>query len=298
MIRTMPRRSRTLRVVVIGSALLAMAAAETFAGQVDALVARAAAATADERTRLGTLLADETYIQTAESSKSLGGSNFGIGGAGMPVMEQHTTRTKRMVLSTWLATAGPDAAAQWAVVREPREIDGKPAEGDARLQALAVTPGPLAKAWTELETAGEAQHLGPLPRRVVNPWLAVDLVGEATRSRLSFKIDGDERLAGTPTTRLGFAERPGPAALQDREIAWARVRGTLWVDAEGRTRRSRLELADSAGVRRARVDVEFALDPALGAVVPQEVRERHDFADGKVEARATYRNVRRLPGPP
>lgn len=272
------------------------------ARQVDALVTRAGAAAAADRTR--PLLAEETYVQTLETSKGLGGSTFGIGGAGgaggagMPAMEQHTSRSKRTTVSAWLATTRAERPAAWAIVREPREVDGTPAAAAARLQTLATAPDQLGKAWTELVKTGEAQHLGPLARDVVNPWLAVDLLADDIRPHLVFKLDGEERLAGTPTTKLSFTERPGPSAVQDREGAWARVRGTLWIDAEGRPRRSRLELADTTGLRKTRHEVEFALDQSLGSVVPTELRERLDFPDGKIDARATYRHHRRPAGPP
>lgn len=290
------------RGVVLVVGLLVGGPAPALGRQVEAVIARAAAAAAADRAR--PLLAEETYVQTLESSKSLGGSTFGIGGAGgaggagMPAMEQHTSRTKRAIVSTWFAMTRADRPTAWAILREPRDIDGKPAEGPARLQTVAAAPDQLNKAWAELVKTGEAQHLGPLARDVANPWLAVDLLADDVRPRLAFKLDGEERLAGAPTTKLAFTERPGPAALQDREGAWARVRGTLWIDGEGRTRRSRLELADAGGLRRSRIEVDFAVDQALGTVVPQELRERLEFPDGKVDARATYRNHRRVGGQP
>lgn len=282
---------RTWPTALLTAVLLSASPQLSSARQVDAVLTRAAAAAAADRAR--PLLAEETYVQTLETAKALGGSNFGIGGAGMPAMEQHTSRAKRTVVSAWLATTRPERPTAWATVREPREVDGTPADGAARLQALAAAPDQLGEAWPELVRGAEAQHLGPLARDVVNPWLAVDLLADDRRSRLTFKLDGDERLQGTATTKLSFVERPGPSAIDDREGAWARVRGMLWIDAEGRTRRSRLDLTDASGLRRSRLEVEFAFDQALGTVVPVSVRERLDFPDGKLDAQATYRHHRR-----
>lgn len=278
-------------IVAVGAVWLG-APAPAWAQSPDDLLKTAAAMVEASRTRIGVLVADETYAQTLEMQKALGGSSLGIGGAGM--VEQHTTKTTRSTTAVLVAAAPPSAAAAWRVLRDVREVDGAAVKEPATLERAAATRADLDRGWAALETASAAQHLGTLPRDVANPWLAFELLGSPHRSKLQFKKDGDERIGSTPTTRIAFTG--GGIALSQHDAPWAKVRGALWIDATGRILRTRLDLGQDGSPRRTRIDVDFVADAALESMVPSDLRERHDYLDGKLEGRATYRNHRRAAG--
>lgn len=275
--------------VWIGVAVSAWLSAPALAGAQaqDELVKTAAAMLDSDRGRLGVWVADETYAQTLETQKSLGGSNLGIGGAGM--VEQHTSKAVRSTRAVVVAATPPTAAA-WRVLRDVREVDGVQVPEADVLERLAASRADLDRRWAALEVAGAGHHLGTMPRDIVNPWLALELLSPPHRSRLQLKKDGEERIAGTPTTRLTLTG--AGLALSQHDGQWGKVRGTYWIDATGRVLRTRLDLGHDGSPRRTRIDVDFVVDPALATAVPTEVRERHDYLDGKLDGRASYRNHR------
>jgi cell wall assembly regulator SMI1 len=54
------------------------------------------------------------------------------------------------------------------------------------------------------------------------------------------------------------------------------------------------ELVADSGSLRAQIDVAYSFEPAMGMLVPREMREKYSLKDGsKIDGKATYAKFRR-----
>jgi hypothetical protein len=273
-----------------------VAAATTVSAQspstptVEALVERVAAYLLTYEPELSTLVADESYDQRAKS--------------------QGAPNSRRILDSTVSFMRLPGGAA-WLGLREVRRVDGRTVAHGETVQALLSAPGEdVQQRAVEVALASAAHNLGSA-RTINMPTLPLEFLHPRNMGRLTFRLGARETLRGVRTIRLEFEERGTPTIIRGASDGrWVIARGTAWVEpASGAIWRADVFYRDflpwvpyrnflpsvpTWRAEEASIAVNFGRDPALGLLVPQEMREVFGAPQGRGQGTARYSNYRRF----
>lgn len=282
-----------MRVLILGAAVCCALAGRPSGAHgpavqeptLDDLVDRLGRYLIDYESVLSHFVADEEYEQSERPGPGTA--------AGRP--------TARRLHSTVAFLRLPEDGA-WFGVREVQRVDGRAVEGrTGALLALLRQPGADGVARARAIVEASARH-NLSPGRTINmPTVPLELLSARHRSRLRFRLRGDERLAGRVTYRLAFEERTRPTLVRDPGQGDMWSRGSAWIEAEsGRLWRAELIVSPDTltGARRAelesRVRVDFRLDTASDTVVPSVLEEEFWVPRSRGHGRARYTNYRRF----
>jgi hypothetical protein len=219
---------------------------------------------------------------------------------------------ERTLLSDYLLLQLPDE--DWVAVRDVYDVDGTAVtDRAARLKALFTGPREqLGERAMTMAKESARHNLGDLYYRTVNlPTFALRVLRPASRKRIVFNKEGEERVDSTRTWVVTFRETKGPTFTATADGTDIPARGRFWVEPDtGVILRSEMILGGTRGLpARVTITVTYRLEPSLGFRIPIEMRERYDNPRRKradvVVALATYSDFRRfdwrtliLPGPP
>jgi hypothetical protein len=190
---------------------------------------------------------------------------------------------------------------EWLGLRDTFAVDGQSIpDREGRLERLLAdgsgTRQDLARRIVEENIR---YNLGVVARTVNVPMLALDLLGRRHQRRLSFRKDGDDRVAGRHAWVVRFEERERPTVVKTPRGHDRPVRGAVWLDPiDGAVLRTHLDFpAGADDVAAARVTVLYRRDEALDLLVPAEMRESYRTAAGpggpvELGAVARYSNFR------
>lgn len=263
------------------------------------VLSRAAQAVATLEATLPVLVVEERYAQSAELTKSMGGSTIGATNVGAQpgtnsMVEGAMIRVKRTLRSELLLVRRPAVPVTWSGARHTLELDGKPTGGDPqRLAQLAADPRALEQQWGGLADESRRNLVGPVERGLYVSLCPLALLRVDQQPRVAFRKEGEERVRGTATWKVGFVEQKGPSLLRSSGNVQVAARGTFWIDPDtGRVLRTRLEVGSGLSLEQWRLDADYALDPGLGVWLPAEARERYENQNGKVEVKVTYSGYR------
>jgi hypothetical protein len=235
--------------------------------------------TAYERTFVG-VVAEETYHQDARGRSGTDARGFAVEAPGQ----------RRDLKSDLLLVRAP-AGDRWMEFRDVFEVDGQPVRDRAeRLAKLFLQPSASTQQQVEDITAASARYnIGGVRRNVNLPVLALTVLEPQNRAWFSFK---GNRKSGN-LFELEYREERTGTLIRTTGDQSMPSRGRFTIDlATGGVLSSELVVDD--GSLRAQIDVTYALDPAMGILVPREMREKYALKDGsKVEGRASYANFRR-----
>jgi hypothetical protein len=229
---------------------------------------------------LGTLVADEHYVQE----------------------ERRRLRTESRVTEAEVLFLRLPGEAEWFGVRDVKKVNGKRVAGTGiGLVDLLKNPGAdaLQKAAAIVEASAK-YNLGG--RRTTNmPTLPLEALSARNHPRYIFKRRGGARVNGVRTERLEFSEFDEPTLVTsvDGKSVW--TRGMAWIDpVTGALWRAEINIAPSkpGTLRRpdleARIRVEFVSDPAMPTLVPKELVENFWIRGGAGYGRGRYSNYRRF----
>jgi hypothetical protein len=272
--------------------------------QLPDVLARAAQFVAELEKTLPAVVVEERYAQSAETTRSLGGSTVGATNVGAQpgsnsMIEGSMIRTKRTTRSELLLVRRPAAPLTWSGARNVLEVDGKPMSSEPdRLARLAADRAVLEKQWTALADESRKTLIGPVERGLHVAMCALSLLRADQQPRTAFKKDGEEKVRGTATWRVTFVEQKGPSLLRTSGNVQLGSRGTFWIDPQtGQVLRTRLEAGTGMTSEQLRVDVEYAPDAALGVPLPTEAKERYENQNGKVDVKVTFTGYRKIDTP-
>ena len=232
-----------------------------------------------EKTFVG-VVAEETYRQQVQGGRGRNDAR------GFPV---ETPGQRRDLKSDVLLVRAP-AGDRWIQFRDVFEVDGKPVRDRAeRLTKLFLQPSASAQQQVDDIAASSARYnIGGVNRNVNLPVLALTVLEPQNRAWVSFKgrkasntfeLDYQEERTGTLIRTGGDRAMPS--------------RGRFTIDsASGSVLSS--ELIAESGTLRARIEVTYAPDPGVNALVPREMREKYSLGDGStIDGKATYAKYRR-----
>lgn len=225
-----------------------------------AVLARAGAYVVEFQRQLSGVVAEERYVQDVR---------YLLGRFNTPLLTHRELKSDLLVVK-------PIGSDRWMQFRDVFEVDGKAVrDRDERLMQLFVSPSASSASQADrLVEESSRYNIGNLSRTVNVPVLALVILDPANQKRFRFtRADHGEpllgRVAGTVADGLWIV---GYQEVQKQTI----IRTT-----NGR------DLA--AGGR-------FWIEPAIGLLVPIEMRERYDIRrDGsRVEGTATYGRFRQF----
>jgi hypothetical protein len=256
-------------------------AAQPRAGELDAAVDRAADyVAAYQRTFVG-VVAEETYRQQAR------GGRIRTDARGFPV---EAATEHRDLKSDVLLVRAP-AGDRWIQFRDVFEVDGKAVrDREERLSKLFLQPAADARQQQDAIAAASARYnIGGVKRDLNLPVLAPAVLQPDNRPWFAFTLGR----RSADTIDLEYREQRGGTLVRTTGDQPMPASGKLTIDRRtGRVLATTLSLESAA--LRAQIDVAYANDPAVGMLVPREMREKYTTTDGSVvEGRATYAKYRR-----
>ena len=281
----------------LGAALL-VAAPATARAQEPALVevlARAGAYVTRFSETLSGAVAEERYDQFTTLPTTRGFSRFPQDGG---------ERLRRTLRSDYLLVrpAGED---RYYGFRDVFEVDGRPVrDREQRLAELFLDPSASADARVQGILRDSARYnIGDVRRNFNVPTLALLFLEPGFRSRFAFEraTDDDPQLGlDDPAARDGslvvaYREDWPTTVIRGRGRSNMPAAGRFWIEpATGRVLASELTIEDSE--LRAVIAVRYAVDAALGHLVPAEMRERYENRrqGSRVDGTATYSGFRRF----
>jgi hypothetical protein len=145
-------------------------------------------------------------------------------------------------------------------------------------------------------------NLGRLYRNFNVPTLALQFLAPEFQGRFAFTVAGSEKVSGSPTVKVAFAERQPPTVITLNDKREVLSTGFLWVrESDGAVVRTRLAIKapqteDGAGIE-ASVDVDYRYETKLNMWVPRRMEEKYaEAATGgeRVDCLSTYSNYRRF----
>ena len=232
-----------------------------------------------EKTFVG-VVAEETYRQQVQGGRGRNDAR------GFPV---ETPGQRRDLKSDVLLVRAP-AGDRWIQFRDVFEVDGKPVRDRAeRLTKLFLQPSASAQQQVDDIAASSARYnIGGVNRNVNLPVLALTVLEPQNRAWFSFK----GRKAGN-TFELDYQEERTGTLIRTGGDRAMPSRGRFTIDsASGSVLSS--ELIAESGTLRARIEVTYAPDPGVNALVPREMREKYSLGDGStIDGKATYAKYRR-----
>lgn len=258
----------------------------------DEVLLRAGEYVEDLEQRLSTVVAEEEYVQRDQTPPR---RNSAAGGLRSPIRSRRLRSDMLMVR--------PPGSTQWLQFRDVFEVDGVPVrDRDDRLATLFLSPSRSSFEQASAILAESARYnIGVVQRTINIPVLALVVLNPAYQSRFRFTRANPgnlEALVGLAAPAdiwaVDYQETDPDTMIRGRDDRAMPARGRLWIDAPtGRVLRS--ELAVDDGQMRGRITVSYQTEPALGFLVPAEMREEHTGADGtRLLATATYSRFRRF----
>jgi hypothetical protein len=232
-----------------------------------------------ERTFIG-VVAEETYRQEVRAAGGTDQRGFAMEGGGQ----------RRDLKSDVLLVRAP-AGDRWIQFRDVFEVDGKPVRDRAeRLARLFLQPSASTQQQVDDIAAASARYnIGGVNRNVNLPVLALTVLEPQNRPWFSFK--GTAKPGNT--FELEFREERSGTLIRTTGDQSMPSHGRFSIDLPtGRVLSSEL-IAESSSLR-ARIEVSYALEPAIGMFVPREMREKYSLAGGStIEGKASYARFRR-----
>ena len=235
--------------------------------------------TAYERTFVG-VVAEETYRQDVRAAAGTDARGFAAEARGQ----------RRDLKSDMLLVRAP-AGDRWMQFRDVFEVDGKPVRDRAeRLSKLFLQPSAsMQRQVDDIAAASARYNIGDVNRNINLPVFALTVLEPHNRAWFSFK--GARKSAAV--FELEFHEERSGTLIRTAGNQAMPSRGHFTIDlATGRVLSS--ELIAESGSLHARIEVTYALEPAMELFVPREMKEKYMLSDGsRVEGKATYARFRR-----
>jgi hypothetical protein len=269
-----------MKVLRLFAALLIAAPVWARTPDLDAVLDKAADYVADyERSFVG-VVAEESYRQEIRGAGRTDQRGFAVEG-----------RSERRDLKSDLLLVRAPAGDRWIQFRDVFEVDGKPVrDRGERLAKLFLQPSASVQQQIDDIAAASARYnIGGVNRNLNLPVLALTVLEPQNRAWFSFK---GAKKANT-LFELEYREERGGTLIRTTGDQAMPAHGRFTIDlANGRVLSSEL-IAESAAVR-AQIDVTYSLEPALGMLVPREMREKYALKDGStIEGKAIYARFRR-----
>jgi hypothetical protein len=283
-----------MRPAPVGVALVVFASALATAQEptLDEVLARAAKYVRELQSQLSGIVIEEQYQQNIVGSSDLTSSRSG------PAITHRELKSDLLLVQ-------PSGSDRWVQFRDVFEVDGRSVrDRDARLEKLFLTPSSSAYEHAQKIASESARYnIGSVERTVNLPVMALTFLRHEYRPRFLFKRVGagnvrplaDLVKKADDIWAVEYQETLPETLIRTVNDGDLPARGRFWIDAPtGRVLRSELQAND--GNLMARVEVVYRLEPGLGFLVPDEMREQYTGNQARytILGRATYGRFKRF----
>jgi len=256
-----------------------------------AVLARAGAYVVEFQRQLSGVVAEEQYVQDVRYP-------LGTGTRYNPLLARHRE------LKSDLLLVKPVGADRWIQFRDVFEVDGKATrDRSERLMRLFLAPDSSSASQVQRITEESSRYnIGNLYRTVNVPVLALVILDPANQPRFRFKrSDRHEPLLEHGAVKpaevweIEYQEVQKQTMIRTSNGRDLSARGRFWIDpASGEVVGSEL-VAEDLTIKGI-IDVDYAIEPAMGLRVPVSMRERYDIRrDGsRVDGEASYTRYRQF----
>ncbi|MAG70612.1 MAG: hypothetical protein CL471_10020 [Acidobacteria bacterium] len=305
----------------IGAVLVALCAASLHdtaaSGERDAqttltaVLRRAGAYVSVYKRQLGSVIADEYYVQRINEPDPSKFTSRAVAGTNSTILSW----TRQEMTSELLLFIQPGDDQPWIAFRDVFEVDSTPVEDrqERLVDLFRRTPEVDAALWERLVAESARFNIGKVYGNVNVPTTALQLLTWADQNRVRFEKDGEDRIDGVDTWRIDFEEFAPPALIIGEGGVPIYATGRLWIEpGTGRVLRTEIETDDPTIELRTEATVHCEPDPRLGLLVPARMSERYRYVefyypqerwgrsrtarqhDGEIFCEATYSNFRRF----
>jgi hypothetical protein len=264
---------------------------EKMTATLDTVLARAGAYVVEFQRRLSGVVAEEQYVQDMR---------FPLGNTRVnPLIPTHRELKSDLLL---LKPAGVD---RWLQFRDVFDVDGRPVrDRNERLMQLFVSPSASSASQAErIVKESSRYNIGNLQRTVNMPVLALVILDPDNQGRFRFKrTDRSDPLLGRATAKMPadvwiveYQEVEKQTMIRTTNGRDLAARGRFWIEpATGHVLASEL-IAEDPSIKGT-IDVEYQTEPAIGLLVPVEMRERYEIRhdNSRVDGTATYGRFRQF----
>ena len=264
-----PARMSRLATVVLPFAfclLPYLAAGQTKAEELKAVLGRTATYIAEYQAKLAGIVAEENYKQDVRGTTSA-----------RPSASSHRELKSDVLL------VRPSGDGPWLQFRDVFEVDGKPVrDRDDRLLKLFVDNKLDFRGQAEaIALEGARYNIGPVQRTINLPVLALVFFSEAYQERSKFlrvSPGNVKRFSAVPTTSevwaIEFHEVGTPTLIRGAKDSDLAATGRAWIESgTGRVLATELNAEDPT--TRARVEVTYGTQQGLDLLVPKQMKESY-----------------------
>lgn len=243
--------------------------------------------------QLSSIVAEETYVQTARAVR------FGS-----------MAESKKTLRSDLLLVRPPDAD-RYVEFRDVFEVDGRAVrDRDERLVKLFLEPDTNVDQLRAIIDESARYNIGDIPRNINTPMLTLHFLQPSIQDHFRFRRaeSGDTRLGNiaavpgrsaamfrvkTEMWVIEFRETEQPTIIKTARSRDFPAEGRFWIDPEtGAVLMSELVMENSDV--KATINVSYQSEPILGFHVPVEMRERYHSGNRWIDGIATYGRFRQF----
>jgi hypothetical protein len=197
---------------------------------------------------------------------------------------------QRRVLKSDVLLVRAPGGDRWIQFRDVFEVDGKPVRDRSdRLTKLFLEPSrSVQKQIEDIALESARYNIGAINRTINLPVLALTVLDMPSRPWFSFTGSRKKDL-----WEVEFREERGGTLIRTTDNQSMPSHGRFSIEgATGRVVAS--EIISESPLLRAQIDVTYLQEPALGLLVPREMREKYESKDGStIQGRASYSKYRR-----
>src|SRR5471030_765492 len=286
------RRSSRARGAVTGLLVLMLAPVSAQEPALTTVLERAGAYVVEFQRKLSGVVAEEQYVQEVRYP-------LGTGNRVNQLLPTHRE------LKSDLLMVKPVGGDRWMQFRDVFDVDGKPVrDRNERLMQLFVSPSASSASQADrIIQESSRYNIGSLARTVNVPVLALVILDPGNQRRFTFKrTDHADPRLGRATAKMPedvwvveYREIEKQTMIRTTNGRDLASRGRFWIEpATGHVLASEL-VAEDASIKGT-IDVDYQHEPAIGLLVPVEMRERYEIRhDGsRVDGTATYGRFRQF----
>jgi len=220
----------------------------------ETVLERAAAYVDRYQTDLGSVIAEEHYLQVADG------------------------RLTRRMVSDLLVLSTPGLQEPWLAFRDVIKVDGKEVpDRQQRLEELFLkSPRITGQLRRRLMAESARFNIGAITRNTNVPTMALQVLSVTEQPRFEFRKDDNQRIGGINTWEIEFEENQPPALITGNNGKDLLGHGKVWIEpTTGRVIQTDFRTEDDAINLEIEMRVTYRPDDTLGILVPAKMTERY-----------------------
>jgi hypothetical protein len=234
---------------------------------------------------LGTIIAEENYVQDAKWEATS--------------VAPRATSAHRDMYSDFLLTR---VGTRWVGVRNVKQVDGselKPKRQTDFAKVLSNSRSDVVFQLKAILLDNARYNIGDLARTINVPTFPLDILRPDDVHRFSFDKGPEAKIDDVTTREIRFKETSHPTLVRGLNGEDEESHGRMWIEPDsGRIRRTETIIEGKAKNKeesfQATITVTYSTDAKLGMLVPSALHEQYKMMYHSIDCLAKYSNFRRF----